>query len=78
MLSCVSYISLVSNCGLEFLLTHDEGVVERSEDMRDAEHVLPLRHLRTKGNPFLHLSLSVPLRLWKVIGIFRKVSVYLV
>lgn len=74
-MSCVSYILLTNNCGFEFLLTYDKGIVERSEDVCNPEHILPLRHLRTKSNPFLHLSLSVLLRLRKVVGIFGKVSV---
>lgn len=37
--------------------THDEGVVERGEDVRDAEHILPLRHLGAKSDPLLDLLL---------------------
>ena len=43
--------------------THDEGVVERSEDVRDAEDVLSLRHLGAEGNPLLHLVLLLLVRL---------------
>lgn len=39
------------------LHTHNEGVVERGEDVRDAEDVLSLRHLGAEGNPLLHLVL---------------------
>ena len=44
-------------------MSHHEGIVERREDVRDAEHVLPLRHLGTEGNPLFHLRLGVLFRL---------------
>jgi len=43
--------------------THNEGVVERSEDVRDAEDVLSFRHLRAEGNPLLHFVLLLLVRL---------------
>lgn len=45
------------------VVTHHEGVVERREDVRDAEDVLSLRHLGAEGNPLLHLFLLLLVRL---------------
>lgn len=43
--------------GMNAVKTHDECVVERGEDVRDAEHILPLRHLGAESDPLLDLLL---------------------